>query len=114
MVFGQELQNLCDFPDVTDISIKQASKEGTAESRVVTINKQDGKNLVISLINTLSSHRSKRSFSIKKYAVCLVCKNLSKRIMITFCVVLFLFIFLTHPGAGVPLSVSSALFCVPH
>lgn len=43
----QELQNLCDFPDVTDISIKQASKEGATESRVVTINKQDGKNLVI-------------------------------------------------------------------
>lgn len=45
--FGQELQILCDFPDVTDISIKQGSKEGAAESRVVTINKQDGKNLVI-------------------------------------------------------------------
>ncbi|CAG08108.1 unnamed protein product, partial [Tetraodon nigroviridis] len=41
----QELQILCDFPDVTDISIKQASKEGATESRVVTINKQDGKNL---------------------------------------------------------------------
>ncbi len=49
MLFVQELQTLCDFPDVTDISIKQASKEGAAESRVVTINKQDGKNLVISL-----------------------------------------------------------------
>ncbi|XP_076006940.1 tyrosine-protein kinase JAK2 [Genypterus blacodes] len=41
----QELQTLCDFPDVTDISIKQANNEGDAESRVVTINKQDGKNL---------------------------------------------------------------------
>uniref|UniRef100_A0A667XE92 Tyrosine-protein kinase n=1 Tax=Myripristis murdjan TaxID=586833 RepID=A0A667XE92_9TELE len=41
----QELQTLCDFPDVTDVSIKQASKEGAVESRVVTINKQDGKNL---------------------------------------------------------------------
>eukprot|EP00064_Thunnus_orientalis_P015834 superscaffoldBa00003015_g15894 len=41
----QELQTLCDFPDVTDISIKQASKEGAAETRVVTISKQDGKNL---------------------------------------------------------------------
>uniref|UniRef100_A0A8D0CZ00 Tyrosine-protein kinase n=1 Tax=Sander lucioperca TaxID=283035 RepID=A0A8D0CZ00_SANLU len=41
----QELQTLCDFPDVTDISIKQASREGATESRVVTINKQDGKNL---------------------------------------------------------------------
>lgn len=49
MLCVQELQTLCDFPDVTDISIKQASKEGAAESRVVTINKQDGKNLVISL-----------------------------------------------------------------
>lgn len=43
----QELQLLCDFPDVTDISIKQASKEGATEGRVVTINKQDGKNLVL-------------------------------------------------------------------
>ena len=51
MLSGQELQTLCDFPDVTDISIKQASKEGAAETRVVTINKQDGKNLVISLLN---------------------------------------------------------------
>ncbi|XP_056151448.1 tyrosine-protein kinase JAK2 [Lampris incognitus] len=39
----QELQTLCDFPDVTDISIKQANKESAAESRVVTINKHDGK-----------------------------------------------------------------------
>ncbi|XP_034026851.1 tyrosine-protein kinase JAK2 isoform X2 [Thalassophryne amazonica] len=39
----QELQTLCDFVDVTDISIKQASKEGVAESRVVSINKKDGK-----------------------------------------------------------------------
>lgn len=54
MLFVQELQTLCDFPDVTDISIKQASKEGAAESRVVTINKQDGKNLVISLFGCLS------------------------------------------------------------
>lgn len=54
MPFVQELQTLCDFPDVTDISIKQASKEGATESRVVTINKQDGKNLVISLFGCLS------------------------------------------------------------
>lgn len=54
MLFIQELQTLCDFPDVTDISIKQASKEGAAESRVVTINKQDGKNLVISPFGHLS------------------------------------------------------------
>uniref|UniRef100_A0A4W5QQQ5 Tyrosine-protein kinase n=1 Tax=Hucho hucho TaxID=62062 RepID=A0A4W5QQQ5_9TELE len=38
-------QTYCDFPDVTDISIKQANKEGSMESRVVTINKQDGKTL---------------------------------------------------------------------
>uniref|UniRef100_A0A667XVH4 Tyrosine-protein kinase n=1 Tax=Myripristis murdjan TaxID=586833 RepID=A0A667XVH4_9TELE len=42
---SEQLQTLCDFPDVTDVSIKQASKEGAVESRVVTINKQDGKNL---------------------------------------------------------------------
>lgn len=42
----QELQCLCDFPDVTNISIKHASKEGATESRVVTINTQNGKNLV--------------------------------------------------------------------
>ncbi|XP_026042647.1 tyrosine-protein kinase JAK2 isoform X2 [Astatotilapia calliptera] len=53
----QELQTLCDFPDVTNISIKQANKDGTAESRVVTINKQDGKNLELefpSLLEALS------------------------------------------------------------
>uniref|UniRef100_A0A7N6F650 Tyrosine-protein kinase n=1 Tax=Anabas testudineus TaxID=64144 RepID=A0A7N6F650_ANATE len=54
LLFGQELQTLCDFPDVTDISIKQASKEGAAECRVVTINKQDGKNLVILPFNLFS------------------------------------------------------------
>ncbi|XP_077418406.1 tyrosine-protein kinase JAK2 isoform X1 [Vanacampus margaritifer] len=41
----QELQTLCDFPEVVDISIKQANKEATSESRLVNINKQDGKNL---------------------------------------------------------------------
>uniref|UniRef100_A0A8C8IG94 Tyrosine-protein kinase n=1 Tax=Oncorhynchus tshawytscha TaxID=74940 RepID=A0A8C8IG94_ONCTS len=38
-------QTYCDFPDITDISIKHANKEGSMESRVVTINKQDGKTL---------------------------------------------------------------------
>uniref|UniRef100_A0A8C2WCB3 Tyrosine-protein kinase n=1 Tax=Cyclopterus lumpus TaxID=8103 RepID=A0A8C2WCB3_CYCLU len=47
----QELQTLCDFPDVTDISIKQPGKEGAAESRVVTINKQDGKNLELEFLS---------------------------------------------------------------
>uniref|UniRef100_A0A669CQW4 Tyrosine-protein kinase n=1 Tax=Oreochromis niloticus TaxID=8128 RepID=A0A669CQW4_ORENI len=56
-LFCQELQTLCDFPDVTNISIKQANKDSTAESRVVTINKQDGKNLELefpSLLEALS------------------------------------------------------------
>uniref|UniRef100_A0A8C2YVY0 Tyrosine-protein kinase n=1 Tax=Cyclopterus lumpus TaxID=8103 RepID=A0A8C2YVY0_CYCLU len=44
-------QTLCDFPDVTDISIKQPGKEGAAESRVVTINKQDGKNLELEFLS---------------------------------------------------------------
>ncbi|KAF7696634.1 hypothetical protein HF521_005052 [Silurus meridionalis] len=39
---GQDLQVYCDFPEVIDISIKQASKDGSVESRIVTINKQDG------------------------------------------------------------------------
>ncbi|XP_038155599.1 tyrosine-protein kinase JAK2 isoform X2 [Cyprinodon tularosa] len=47
----EELQTLCDFPDVTDISIKQASKDGATESRLVTINKQDGKNLELEFHN---------------------------------------------------------------
>uniref|UniRef100_A0A8C5HSL5 Tyrosine-protein kinase n=1 Tax=Gouania willdenowi TaxID=441366 RepID=A0A8C5HSL5_GOUWI len=47
----QELQMLCDFPDVTDISIKQGCKEDATESRVVTINKQDGKNLELEFPN---------------------------------------------------------------
>lgn len=53
----EELQTLCDFPDVTDISIKQASKDYATESRLVTINKQDGKNLELefpSLLEALS------------------------------------------------------------
>uniref|UniRef100_A0A8C4XEK7 Tyrosine-protein kinase n=1 Tax=Erpetoichthys calabaricus TaxID=27687 RepID=A0A8C4XEK7_ERPCA len=41
----QDLQTYCDFPDVIDISIKQANKDESTESRVVTINKQDGKSL---------------------------------------------------------------------
>uniref|UniRef100_A0A1A8QTL5 Tyrosine-protein kinase n=1 Tax=Nothobranchius pienaari TaxID=704102 RepID=A0A1A8QTL5_9TELE len=54
---GEELQTLCDFPDVTDISIKQVNKEGAGESRLVTINKQDGKILELefsSLLEALS------------------------------------------------------------
>ncbi|XP_075901103.1 tyrosine-protein kinase JAK2a isoform X2 [Nelusetta ayraudi] len=37
----EELQTYCDFPDVIDISIKQANKEGSLESRIVTLTKQD-------------------------------------------------------------------------
>ena len=46
IVSQQEMQILCDFPDVTDISIKLAIKEGGGENRVVTINKNDGKSRV--------------------------------------------------------------------
>ncbi|KAM8743660.1 tyrosine-protein kinase JAK2a isoform 1-T1 [Acanthopagrus schlegelii] len=37
----EELQTYCDFPEVIDISIKQANKEGSMESRVVTLTRQD-------------------------------------------------------------------------
>uniref|UniRef100_A0A665VND6 Tyrosine-protein kinase n=1 Tax=Echeneis naucrates TaxID=173247 RepID=A0A665VND6_ECHNA len=36
-----ELQTYCDFPELIDISIKQANKEGSAESRIVTLTRQD-------------------------------------------------------------------------
>ncbi|PIO31510.1 hypothetical protein AB205_0181540, partial [Aquarana catesbeiana] len=39
----QDLQTYCDFPDIIDVSIKQASKEDSSESRIVTIHKQDNK-----------------------------------------------------------------------
>ncbi|KAF4025385.1 hypothetical protein G4228_017331 [Cervus hanglu yarkandensis] len=45
----QDLQLYCDFPDIIDISIKQANQEGSNESRIVTIHKQDGKSLEIEL-----------------------------------------------------------------
>uniref|UniRef100_A0A8C6W0N0 Tyrosine-protein kinase JAK2 n=1 Tax=Nothobranchius furzeri TaxID=105023 RepID=A0A8C6W0N0_NOTFU len=35
------LQVYCDFPEVIDISIKQGSKEGSAESRIVSLTRQD-------------------------------------------------------------------------
>ncbi|KAL4617367.1 tyrosine-protein kinase JAK2-like [Arapaima gigas] len=44
-VFTQGLQTYCDFPEVIDINIKQANKDGSIESRIVTINKQDTKML---------------------------------------------------------------------
>uniref|UniRef100_A0A665VNN0 Tyrosine-protein kinase n=1 Tax=Echeneis naucrates TaxID=173247 RepID=A0A665VNN0_ECHNA len=37
----EELQTYCDFPELIDISIKQANKEGSAESRIVTLTRQD-------------------------------------------------------------------------
>uniref|UniRef100_A0A8C5GAA4 Tyrosine-protein kinase n=1 Tax=Gouania willdenowi TaxID=441366 RepID=A0A8C5GAA4_GOUWI len=37
----QELQTYCDFSEVIDISIKQGNKEGSAESRIVTLTRQD-------------------------------------------------------------------------
>lgn len=42
----QDLQPYCDFPHVIDIGIRQANKGGAHKSRVVSINKQDGKTLV--------------------------------------------------------------------
>lgn len=41
----QDIQTYCDFPEIIDVSIKQASQEGSSESRIVTIHKQDSKNL---------------------------------------------------------------------
>ncbi|KAK6494255.1 tyrosine-protein kinase JAK2-like isoform X1 [Huso huso] len=43
----QELQTYCDFPDVIDVGIKQANKDGSTESRIVTISKQDGNSLEV-------------------------------------------------------------------
>ncbi|XP_063311167.1 tyrosine-protein kinase JAK2 [Pelobates fuscus] len=43
----QDLQSYCDFPDIIDISIKQANQDESTESRVVTINKKDGKILEV-------------------------------------------------------------------
>ncbi|XP_024155352.1 tyrosine-protein kinase JAK2a [Oryzias melastigma] len=37
----EELQAYCDFPEVIDISIKQGNKEGSAESRIVSLTRQD-------------------------------------------------------------------------
>uniref|UniRef100_A0A670ZW69 Tyrosine-protein kinase n=1 Tax=Pseudonaja textilis TaxID=8673 RepID=A0A670ZW69_PSETE len=40
-----DIQTYCDFPDIIDVSIKQANQESSGESRIVTIHKQDSKNL---------------------------------------------------------------------
>uniref|UniRef100_A0A673MJP1 Tyrosine-protein kinase n=1 Tax=Sinocyclocheilus rhinocerous TaxID=307959 RepID=A0A673MJP1_9TELE len=42
---SEDLQTYCDFGEVVDISIRQASKEGTNTNRIVSINRQDGKTL---------------------------------------------------------------------
>lgn len=42
----QELQTYCDFPEVIDISIKQGNKEGSAETRIVSLTKQDNQTMV--------------------------------------------------------------------
>uniref|UniRef100_A0A7N6BTE2 Tyrosine-protein kinase n=1 Tax=Anabas testudineus TaxID=64144 RepID=A0A7N6BTE2_ANATE len=36
-----DVQTFCDFPEVIDISIKQGHKEGSVESRIVTLTRQD-------------------------------------------------------------------------
>lgn len=43
----QDLQTYCNFPDIIDVSIKQASKDDSSESRIVTIHKQDNKSLEV-------------------------------------------------------------------
>ncbi|TRY95840.1 hypothetical protein DNTS_021378 [Danionella cerebrum] len=42
---SEDLQTYCDFGEVVDISIRQASQEGTNLNRIVSINRQDGKSL---------------------------------------------------------------------
>ncbi|KAK6315647.1 hypothetical protein J4Q44_G00131710, partial [Coregonus suidteri] len=45
MEIEKGFQTYCDFPEVIDISIKQANKDGAIESRIVTINRQDNQTL---------------------------------------------------------------------
>uniref|UniRef100_A0A8C8MLR9 Tyrosine-protein kinase JAK2 n=1 Tax=Oncorhynchus tshawytscha TaxID=74940 RepID=A0A8C8MLR9_ONCTS len=45
MEIEKGFQTYCDFPEVIDISIKQANKGGAIESRIVTINRQDHQTL---------------------------------------------------------------------
>lgn len=42
----QKLRTSCDFPEVIDISIRQANKEGSVESRIVTLTTQKNETLV--------------------------------------------------------------------
>ncbi|KAK9954840.1 hypothetical protein ABG768_014760 [Culter alburnus] len=41
----EDLQVYCDFSDVIDISIKQGTKDGSIENRIVSINRQDSQTL---------------------------------------------------------------------
>ncbi|KAJ7986877.1 hypothetical protein DPEC_G00332960 [Dallia pectoralis] len=41
----EDLQTYCDFPEVIDLSIKQANKDGSIDSLIVTINRQDSQTL---------------------------------------------------------------------
>ncbi|KAL0150273.1 hypothetical protein M9458_054381, partial [Cirrhinus mrigala] len=41
----EDPQVYCDFSDVIDISIKQGTKDGSVENRIVSINRQDGQTL---------------------------------------------------------------------
>lgn len=43
----QDLQSYCDFPEIINVSIKEASKDSSSEGRIVTINKQDSKTLEV-------------------------------------------------------------------
>uniref|UniRef100_A0AAV2IXI7 Tyrosine-protein kinase n=1 Tax=Knipowitschia caucasica TaxID=637954 RepID=A0AAV2IXI7_KNICA len=46
-----ELQTYCDFPEVIHVSIKQANKESSAESRIVTLTRQDGQTLELEFLS---------------------------------------------------------------
>ncbi len=46
LCLSQDPQVYCDFSDVIDISVKQGSKDGSVEDRIVSINGRDGQALV--------------------------------------------------------------------
>lgn len=47
LVSPQSRQHFCDFPDIADVSIKQASRDGSpVENRIVTLTKTDNRVLV--------------------------------------------------------------------
>ncbi|KAM9307022.1 tyrosine-protein kinase JAK2a isoform 2-T3 [Pholidichthys leucotaenia] len=47
----EDLQTYCDFPEVIDMSIKQANKDGSAASRVVTLTRQDSQILELEFLS---------------------------------------------------------------